>query len=863
MIRRLLAVLGLVLAFVATEASAQSLTTYTYATLPGSPTGGQLAWITDNSGSPTVGSPAAGGAAAGNRDLVAYDATQTRWEFVQRQPTAGSGTPLQSYMEAQRVAVSNVISGVLVPNLQTALDMLFSYGRSFVSYFTARDADGDGLFEWSMLRDFDGDGSFIVTCTAKDVAGAIAEPACKVAGERVYRDIADDLNCGMHGCGFGQMELTGLIELDANVVYVNFPCWEPTNTRNPSTATTAAAHDTTGDSAWTTDCPASPDPNTTRKLGTIATLGWQGTIQGAGTDTRNPATTTGYKRDRGTYIVNDMGPTWFPDTAYVGAQEGLNPWWGQPGHVRGVNFGFSEGFNASTSSFVNSGEFVGDFDSTGHGTTSGNQAINSMDSTICVVDDAGLASLVAGDVITVESTPDATGTGVYSVAAIRVRDVPTVSNCDAGHSGNELSIPLGGRVLTSSGVPGTNANYYGADLPYTLRAHAGGLVTAVRSDFLSSSARLTKVTLEPQDWWGEPGGDCSVTLTNGPWTYALDASEADFDCDTNPLIGIWGGGADVVEDVVLRHWHSYGIDGTSNAGNPLISRARFLYGKGFPIMDWGTGWNIRDLEVRNSEFSSYVVSTFGPGVLFDGLKVYNSTAEGVFLFAASNAVGNVIRNVFVENSVVRRMVALGCGARFNIFENFGMENAYGLGTTALNNGYLAYLSCPTVGGVPIEQNVFRNFRLTGVNPNGGFSMAAVILDTGATIASPKSANISGNSFDGFVMKMTESNAAYEACLFASLDSDATGAPNDRTGLTPDDYSHEDVLALNTFSNSSVINTGGGADWVYCGCNVNAGGTPPGQQTCVATVGSGSGIGADARGCLNVDKNAKPSFETCS
>ena len=126
MLRRLLAVLGLALAFVATNASAQSLTTYTFATLPGSPTPGQLAWITDNSGTPTVGSPAAGGAAAGNRDLVSWDATQSRWEFVARQPTAGPAVPISTLMDAVRIAYANGTSGLGAADVQSAIDELVS-----------------------------------------------------------------------------------------------------------------------------------------------------------------------------------------------------------------------------------------------------------------------------------------------------------------------------------------------------------------------------------------------------------------------------------------------------------------------------------------------------------------------------------------------------------------------------------------------------------------------------------------------------------------------------------------------------------------------------------------------------------------
>ena len=125
MLRRFLAALGLVLAFVAAQASAQSLTTYTFSTLPGSPTAGQLAWITDNSGTPTIGSPAAGGAGAGNRDLVSWDATQTRWEFVARQPTAGPAVPVSTLFDSVRIAYANGTSGASASDVQGALDELF------------------------------------------------------------------------------------------------------------------------------------------------------------------------------------------------------------------------------------------------------------------------------------------------------------------------------------------------------------------------------------------------------------------------------------------------------------------------------------------------------------------------------------------------------------------------------------------------------------------------------------------------------------------------------------------------------------------------------------------------------------------
>jgi hypothetical protein len=148
--------------------------------------------------------------------------------------------------------------------------------------------------------------------------------------------------------------------------------------------------------------------------------------------------------------------------------------------------------------------------------------------------------------------------------------------------------------------------------------------------------------------------------------------------------------------------------------------------------------------------------------------------------------------------------------------------------------------------------------------SNGNVTAAVAFNTNATIASPNSSAIVRNHFTNGRMKATRS--AFDACLFAAIDTDTTLAPNDRTGLTPDDFSHEDVLALNSFMGNSVDSSGGGGGvaHVYCGCNINTGGTPDGYDACTATVGSGSGIGANARGCLNFDGTAAPSpGETCS
>lgn len=113
-------------ALLSSSAHAQAITTHTFATLPGSPTAGQLAWLTDNSGSPTEGSPAAGGAAPGNRDLIAYDATQTRWEFVFRVPATAPEAGLEKFLAANRIDYDNTESGATAEDVQAALDELFA-----------------------------------------------------------------------------------------------------------------------------------------------------------------------------------------------------------------------------------------------------------------------------------------------------------------------------------------------------------------------------------------------------------------------------------------------------------------------------------------------------------------------------------------------------------------------------------------------------------------------------------------------------------------------------------------------------------------------------------------------------------------
>lgn len=719
------------------------------------------------------------------------------------------------------------------------------------------DPDGDGLYDVATLWDSDGDGTVWKTCTAKDTP----DPRCKVAGERIWDDAADDINCAVWGCGFGQMENYGTLYLDTGV-YALWPCYDQRRAtaaeRNDPGPANENNHDATSDSAYT-NCPATPDPDTARRFIAISLMDWQGEIIGSGTDSRNPLTTDNYARTQGTYLVNDMGPTWLTGT---GGNAGLNSWFGQSSFVRGITFGFESGFNSTTDAVANSGEYSGDGDSSGYTVAIGTQLIDAMNSSLCVCESTTcgasannfVSSLQAGDVIEIKASSQVAGGSSSTVlAAVRILGTPSSSECDGGGGDDTASIALGGSV---NGANNTDATYAGVDIPYAYQVTDDFLVTHARSDYLDSTARVANLNVEPQDYWDETSGDCGEASTS-QWDYTVDSGQSDIDCDTNPLFGFFGAGRPVVENVVIRNWHDFAFDGASNAGNPLARHIRFFYGRGGAVADYGTGWNIEDWEVRDTSFRNSSISTFGPGLFLDGLRFYNTRANNIAIFGEF-ATGNYFRNIRAFNSSFTNHFVYNCGARFNTVEDFQIWNPYGRGTVTLN-GLVARMECATTS-TPIEGNVINGVTLTGsgigayAGPSNQ-SIAAVVLDTNATVATPGTAAIVNNLFSQFNMKVSDADANIEACLFAAQDD----AVANRAG----DYSHEDVLAVNRFYGNSVRNTGGGADFVYCGCGVQDG-TPPssGSNGCDQIIFGGGAGGANPRGCMNADGTAKPANETC-
>lgn len=128
MYRRLLAAVSAAIfsTLASSSALAALLGTFTFGTLPGSPAAGDLAWITDGGGAATVGAPAAGGGS--QRDLISWDATQTRWEFVTRIPASAPPAAIEKFLAAVRIDYDPAGSGASATDVQAALDELFATG---------------------------------------------------------------------------------------------------------------------------------------------------------------------------------------------------------------------------------------------------------------------------------------------------------------------------------------------------------------------------------------------------------------------------------------------------------------------------------------------------------------------------------------------------------------------------------------------------------------------------------------------------------------------------------------------------------------------------------------------------------------
>lgn len=706
------------------------------------------------------------------------------------------------------------------------------------------DSDADGLYEVAYLWDADGDGSGKVTCTAKDVP----DPACKASGEVIYRDFADDLNCAIHGgCpGTGQMEQTGLLLLEDGVVYAIWPCWdasEPAGFNDP-TAANDDLHDSTADTAYN-HCPATPS-GTGRRFITVALLGWQGTLQGAGVDTRDPETTAGYVRDQGTYIVDDRGP------AHDG--DGDNVWFLSDGFIRGINFGYQNSINSVPSVPTQTGEFGADGDSKGYGEISGNQPILGFNGAICVADtstggsvsaDGWAQALMAGDLVMIPTS--SMGTDELNMKNIyRVRDTPSATTCNGAGT---VEIPLGGRV--SSGTGGD----FSGNIAYSRQAYDGRFVIAVRSDHLQSAATIRQVTIEPQDWWNETGGDCAGS---GVWDSTADSAQADHDCDTNPLVGFWGHTNSKLEEVVIRHWHDRAIDGEAGSGYRGVEDSQFFFGNGGQLSDPSQDFRFKQIFLAYSQFEGGIFGTFGGNLSVQDLTIFQSSFDYIATFQDS-AVGQRFERVKILASAFGHAFRYLCGARNNVVSDVTItghedSNAYDL------NGALARMICADTAE-PIQGNSIDLVHMEGpgqATGGTGATNCAVVMDANSVIGTSNAGAIQNNQFSRIHYVESGDAINVSPSLFCIQDDEVTTSRD----VGPD-YSHEEVLADNQFWGSSIELAGGsGTARVYATCGLfDAGGNGSTHRCEDGLNGSGSN-GADPVGCMNFENGAVPAVQSC-
>ena len=161
-VRLLIALLCFTWSLIAAPIHAQTIPVYTFATLPASPTAGQLAWVTDGGATPIQGTPEIGGGT--HRDLVSYDATQTRWEFVQRAPDDTPPEELPTFLSADRVAFDGASAGSASDDVQEALDELFGGGGG-------GGGGGDNLGNGQATGDLDLNGHDLLEVGAATLSG--------------------------------------------------------------------------------------------------------------------------------------------------------------------------------------------------------------------------------------------------------------------------------------------------------------------------------------------------------------------------------------------------------------------------------------------------------------------------------------------------------------------------------------------------------------------------------------------------------------------------------------------------------------------------------------------------------------------
>ena len=701
------------------------------------------------------------------------------------------------------------------------------------------DIDGDGQYEVAYLWDADGDGSVAVTCTAD----AVPDIACKAVGEVVYRDTIDDVNCAIHDCGNGVMEVDGTLILGSGV-FVGFPCWNATAPGNHTAENAEVSdqyHDATGDAAYA-NCPVDGDG---KAMTVISFQDWGGTFIGSGTDAREMhrgLMSASLRRDRGTYLTNDMGP-W-----HLSAADSV--WFGGGvDYYRMVSAGFTSN---ATASAHHTGATAGDGDSKGWWDVyaDANWDVWGNDNSLCLRNSNGtagtdyktastVANLERGDILLVPVKTNSNSTS-YSYFEVRVRDTPS-GTCGATPAWG-LRVPLGGSISNVA----TTSKIYPPYASVTTAADAAAVVVHARSEYANTNVTIANMTIEPQDPWNEVGSRCTNSgsafradrdASGTVFTAAGDSANTDFSCDTQTLVGFWGGGRITLDNLIIKNFHWYALDGGSSGGTHTAQNVRWLYGNGGPAWDSGNGWQILNSSIEYSTFDGYAFSVLGPGFLLKDFKIENSFF-GQLAGLNSISEGSHFENVRAEGSQFDHLFLLECGSNRNTFRDLYITGRGWANRGGIPAGFL--MSCSTTSN-PITNNVLDGFVVDPPDLAGDDTTAPAVL---LNASSGNSAAIIGNTFSRVRAAVySPGTDGLEGCIFGAYDFAPGGAPDD---------GGESILFTNNFFSHSSISANGR---VFCVSRDNG-------DIAVTDSDAGTPAWGDPVGCGNMDGGVVYADENC-
>jgi hypothetical protein len=157
---------------------------------------------------------------------------------------------------------------------------------------------------------------------------------------------------------------------------------------------------------------------------------------------------------------------------------------------------------------------------------------------------------------------------------------------------------------------------------YGVHPKRGLFIGVQKPEYMDSDVTISNLTIGPNDFMNEAGGDCATVYVN-PWQESQNGWSDGINCDTGHMAAYVGMGNFVFDRVIFMHGADYVIDGISHVnGRNLVKRSSFLYQSGKGIMDGP--WNMDDVEIRGGHFYGDVVSNWMGPQWNNNIRVVNN-----------------------------------------------------------------------------------------------------------------------------------------------------------------------------------------------------------------------------------------------